>query len=135
MSNVSVTPLLEHFKKDLLSLKVVYQRRKVVIIEICEEVEGNAFNAGDTYNPPNATATTREENLNQPVQMADQDGITTEGNQLVIRALKQTSRNGMKCLRTRQETQSAINLGKTAKAVIKQMRTQERLGGKGKIKV
>lgn len=104
-------------------------------MEMYEEVEGNAYNAGDARDPPDATAATRDENVNQSAQMTNQGGIEAEGNQLVMRALKQTSGNGTKRLRTRQETRSAINLGKTAEAVIKQMGAQERLGGKGKIKV
>lgn len=67
--------------------------------------------------------------------MADQGGMKAEGDQLVMRALKQTSGTGTKRLRTRQETRSAINLGKTAEVVVKQRGTQERLVGKEKIKV
>lgn len=106
-----------------------------MVMGMYEEVEGNAYNAGDSRDPPDATTATRDENLNQLAQMADQGGIEAEGNQLVMRALKQTSGNGTKRLRTRQETRSAINLGKTAEAVIKKRGTQERLVGKEKIKV
>ena len=37
-------------------------------MEMYEEVEGNALNAYDAYDTPDAT-TTREENLNQPLQI------------------------------------------------------------------
>ena len=102
-------------------------------MEVYEEVEGNAFNA---YDAPDATATTREEDLNQPAQIAGQAGVEAEGNQLVsLRALKATSGNVAKRLRTRQETRLTTKSGKTAEAAIRQIATQERLVEKEKLKV
>ncbi len=100
-------------------------------MEVYEEVGGNAFNACSAFDALDAT-TTREENLNQPAQI---EGVEAEGNQLVsLKALKTTSGNAGKWLRTRQETRSTINLGKTVRAVSRQRATQERLVEKERIK-
>ena len=47
-------------------------------MEIYEEIEDNAFDAGDAYDPPNATAVTNNENSTQPAQMAGQRGIEAD---------------------------------------------------------
>ena len=100
-------------------------------MEVYEEVGGNAFNACNASHALDAT-TTREENLNQPAQI---EGVEAEGNQLVsLKALKATSGNTGKRLRTRQETHSTINSGKTAGAVSRQRATQERLVEKERMK-
>lgn len=100
-----------------------------------EDVEGDAFNARDATDARNPTTTTRED-LNWPSQIAGQAGVEAERNQLEsLKALKGTSVNVAKRLRTRQETRSSIKSGKTAEAVIRQIVTQERLVEKEKIKV
>ena len=89
-------------------------------MEAYEEVEGNASNAYDAYDAPDAT-TTREEDLNQPVQI---EGVEVQGNHWGdLKALKTTSGNAEKRLRTRQETRSTTNSRKTAGAAIKQRST------------
>lgn len=47
-------------------------------MEAYEEVEGNAFDAYDAPDALNATATTWEEDLNQPAQIAGQAGVEAE---------------------------------------------------------
>ncbi len=84
---------------------------------------------------PNALTITGEEDWNQPAQIGGRTGVEAEGNQLVsLRALKATSGNAEKRLRTRQETHSAISSGKTAGATIRQKVTEERLVEKEKTK-
>ena len=93
-------------------------------------MEGNAFDAYDTLNAPNEPATTWEEDLNQPAQIAGQAGVEAKRNQLGSRrALKATSRNVAKRLRTRQETRSTTKSSKTAEAAI---RTDNNPGAPGR---
>ena len=104
-------------------------------MEVYEEMGDNAFNASDASDAPNALTTTGEEDLNQPAQIGGRAGVEAEGNQLVsLRALKVTSGNAEKRLRTRQETRSTISSGKTAGATIRQKVIQERPVEKEKTK-
>ena len=131
MSNVSEALLLEHFRRDLSSFEAVHRRGGVVIMEVHEDVEGNAFNAYDASDALDAT-TAMEEDLSQPAQI---EGIEVEGNQLVsLKALKATSGNAEKRLRIRQETRSTINSGKTTGAATRPRATQERLVEKERMK-
>ena len=77
-------------------------------MEMYEEMEDNAFDAGDAHDPPNATAVTNNENSTQPAQMAGQGGIEADNKQSGWKALKSTTGNSTKRLRTRQETRSGI---------------------------
>lgn len=78
-------------------------------MEEYEDIEGDAFNALNAYDAPDATATTREEDESQPGQIACQAGVEVERNQMVsLGVLKATSGNVAKRLRTRQETRSTI---------------------------
>lgn len=100
-------------------------------MEVYEYVEGNAFNVCDASDALDAT-TAMVEDLNQPAQI---EGIEVEGNQLVsLKALKATSGNAEKRLRTRQEIRSTTNSGKKTGAATRPRATQERLVEKERMK-
>lgn len=89
MNNISEALLLEYFRRDLLFFEAVHRRRRVVIMEVHENVEGNVFNA---YNASNAFDVTiaMEDDLSQPAQI---ESIKVERNLLInLKALKATTR-------------------------------------------
>ena len=96
-------------------------------------MEADALDACDA---PDATATTREEDVSQLGQGACQVGVGAGKNQLVSPGvLKATSGNVAKRIRTRQETRTTARLGKTAaETAIRQIATQERQVEKEKMK-
>lgn len=65
-------------------------------MEIYKKVEGNAYKTSDARNPSIVTATTKDKNSHRLVQIEDQGDIEAEENHLMMRALKQISRNGTK---------------------------------------
>lgn len=94
----------------------MYQRGGVIIMKMYKEIEGNASNIYNVSDTPD-TIISREKNLIHPAQIT---GMIIDGNQLVNpRAIKTTSENAEKGLRTKHKTRLIINLGKTARVAIK----------------
>ena len=70
-------------------------------MENYKDIEDNAFDVGDAHDPPNTTVTMNNENLNQPVQTASERGIEAYNKLSRWNALKSTTVNSTKRLRTR----------------------------------
>lgn len=72
-----------------------------MVSKIYKEMKVNVYNTSNAHNLANATAATRNKNLNHPVQMADHGSIEAKRNQLVMKAFKQINGNETKRLKTR----------------------------------